>query len=198
MCRGLVIKALMESKEFRFQGVDARTEWRLGLILFFPAALIFISFTYGVSRLMPTVHFFYSVVPAAGLTVVASTLMLKLLAHAVKDKQWIVNVEPERVRISYKNHASNIPLDAIRIIKNRGNTGFRYVTIITRNETIKMRVGSTGFVPFSAAEDVAAVDAFIAHLKPYIDEHFKENFKKLHQQYCLFELRDICYENGKD
>jgi hypothetical protein len=168
----------MERKEFRFQGVDAGTELRLGLIMSIPALLIFISTAYGVSRFIPVAYFLAPVLAASGLTVAASIGILKLLSFTVKDKQWTVIAGGENLTLSFQKRTYNIPLDDIRIIKNMGNTGFRYLTIITRNETVKIRVGSTGFVPFSTAEDITAVDAFIAHLMPYIDKRFNRKILK--------------------
>jgi hypothetical protein len=168
------MKTLMESKEFKFQGVDAKTEWKLGLMLLFPAFLIFISSTYIVSLLIPDIYFLSPLLAASGLTFMASMGILKLLSNAVKDKQWIVNVDGEILHISFKNHSCNMLLDDIRIIKNMGNSGFRYLTITAKNETIKIRVGNAVLVPFSTAEDIATIDAFIAYLKPYMDERFNK------------------------
>ncbi|MDR1198662.1 MAG: hypothetical protein LBK94_06575 [Prevotellaceae bacterium] len=166
------------AKEFKFQGVDAKTECKLGLMLLFLTLLIFISSIYIVSLLIPDIYFLYPVFLASGLTVVVSIFILKFLSNAVKNKQWIIHVNNESLDISFKNHTCNIPLDDIRIIKNMGNSGFRYLTITANNETIKIRVGNTVLVPFSTAKDILTVDALINYLKPYINERFNKKILK--------------------
>jgi hypothetical protein len=168
----------MRSKEFKFQGVDAKTEWRLALILLFPALFIFIFFTCGVSLLISNISFLSPLLMASGLTIVISIFILKFLSNSVKNRQWIIKVDKKSLSISFGNRICNIFLDDIRIIKNMGDIGFRYLTIIAKNETVKIRVGNTGLVPFSTAEDIAIVDSFVEYLKPYMYERFNKKILK--------------------
>lgn len=162
---------------FKFQGIDAKTEWRIGLLAGIPGLFVFL----GTLFLLESVfglNFIVSIMTAAGLTLSVVLIVLKQLSKLGKNKIWTISIENHNVKISFQNQIWNFRLNEIRIIKNMGNVGFRYLTIITQTEKIKIRVGNTGFVPFSTQEDLQTLDEFITYLKPYIDENFNKKILK--------------------
>ncbi|REC41993.1 hypothetical protein [Chryseobacterium pennipullorum] len=165
---------MKEAKKFEFDGVDAKTEWKIGLILALPALGVFFLVMFIFEFYLPRTYFMYPVLSAAILTLVISILLLKLLSRTIKDKKWTIRVDESTLEITHKNKKHLIPLTTIRSIKNLGNVGFRYLTIITNKESIKIRVGNTGFVPFSAQKDIETIDAFIQHLSSYLQENFNK------------------------
>lgn len=104
--------------------------------------------------------------------------MLKQLSNLKKNKKWVITIENEDLKITFQDKVWKFQLSDIRIIKNMGNVGFRYLTIFTKTEKIKIRVGNTGFIPFSTEEDIMIVDKFIAYLKPFIEVNFNKMILK--------------------
>ncbi|MBV8326140.1 hypothetical protein [Chryseobacterium sp.] len=175
---------MKEIKNFQFDGIDAKTEWKIGLILAVPALAVFFLVMYIGELYLPKSSFLYPVLLASFLTIIVSILILKLLSTTIKDKKWNINVDESMLEITYKNEKKLIPLKDIRSIKNLGNVGFRYLTITTPDENIRMRVGNTGFVPFSTQKDLEIIDAFVDYLNPFLEENFnkKELKNKLNTQ----------------
>ncbi|MCW3161409.1 hypothetical protein [Chryseobacterium oryctis] len=165
---------MKESKKFQFEGIDAKTEWKIGLILAIPALFVFFSIMYLFEFYLPKTNFLYPVLSAAILTIIISLLLLKFLAKTIKNKTWIINANDTNLEIIYKEAKYIIPLKDIRIIKNLGNVGFRYLTIVTPEKSIKIRVGNTGFVPFSSQFDIEKVDEFLEYLTPFLNENFNK------------------------
>lgn len=178
------IPRMKETRNFQFDGVDAKTEWKIGLILAVPALAVFFLVMYVSEFYLPKTYFLYPVLLASVLTIVISILILKLLSGTIKDKKWNINIDDKVLEITYKNIKKAIPLTDIRSIKNLGNVGFRYLTIITHHETIKIRVGNTGFVPFSTQKDLEIFDDFVEYLRPFLYENFnkKELKNKINTQ----------------
>lgn len=149
-------------KNFTFQGIDAKYEWRLGLLSGIPAFFIFLG-TLMVSHSTLQLNFIISALIASGLTLTVVMLVLKQLSRLMKNKIWTALVDGENLKISFQNKIWEFQLSDIRILKNIGNVGFRYLTIITKTETIKIRVGNTGFVPFSTEEDIHILDELLGN-----------------------------------
>ncbi|PKF73770.1 hypothetical protein [Chryseobacterium sp. PMSZPI] len=175
---------MKETRNFQFNGIDAKTEWKIGLILAVPALGVFLLVMYLSESYLPKTYFLYPVLLAAVVTILISILILKFLSSSIKDKKWNININDKVLEITHKNIKKEIPLADIRSIKNLGNVGFRYLTIITHHETIKIRVGNTGFVPFSTQKDLENCDAFVEYLRPFLEENFnkKELKNKINTQ----------------
>lgn len=168
----------MEKKEFIFQGLDAKTELKTALLLIIPALLIMFSVLFISHIFFPNLYFLVPLVLAAVLTVSLSVLILNQLSKRIKDKNWIIIIEDENIDIKFRDSHYALKLSEIMMIKNLGQPGLRYLTIKTRNDVIKIRVGNTGLAPFSKEEDIEIVDSFIEYLKPYITENFNKKILK--------------------
>lgn len=169
----------MENKEFRFQGLDAKTEVRTALMLIIPSLMVMFGVLAIAHVAFPKMFFLFPLVFAAVLTVLVSVIILKLLVAKLKDKEWTIRIsEGKNVFVKFRNAEYNFELKDIIMIKNMGNTNIRYLTIETRQDKIKIRVGNTGFAPFSTAKDIEELDAFIEFIKFYIDENFNKKILK--------------------
>lgn len=168
----------MEKKEFVFQGLDAKTELKTALLLIIPALLIMFSVLFISHIFFPNLYFLVPLLLAAILTVSLSVLILNQLSKRIKDKNWIIIIENENIDIKFRDSHYALKLSDILKIKNLGQPGLRYLTIKTKNEVIKIRVGNTGLAPFSKEEDIEIVDSFIEYLKPYIIENFNKKILK--------------------
>ncbi len=164
----------MENKEFRFEGLDAKTEFKLALNLIFPALAVMIGTLVLTNMLFPKIHFLYPLLFAAFLTLVVCMFILKQLTKRVKGKEWLVEINNENVEIKFQNLHCIFGLAEIKMIKNLGNVGFRYLTIVTKKDSIKIRVGNTGLTPFSSDRDIEKLDEFVEYLTPYIRENFNQ------------------------
>lgn len=168
----------MEKKEFVFQGLDAKTELKTALLLIIPALLIMFSVLFISHIFFPNLYFLVPLLLAAILTVSLSVLILNQLSKRIKDKNWIIIIENENIDIKFRDSHYALKLSDILMIKNLGQPGLRYLTIKTRNDVIKIRVGNTGLAPFSKEEDIEIIDSFIEYLKPYIIENFNKKILK--------------------
>ncbi|KFF18898.1 hypothetical protein [Chryseobacterium sp. JM1] len=164
----------MENKEFRFEGLDAKTELKLALNLILPGLAVMIGTLILTNRLFPGIYFLYPLLFAAFLTLSVCMLILKQLAKRVKAKEWIVVINNENLKIKFQNLQYIFSLSDIKMIKNLGNDGFRYLTIITNKDVIKIRVGNTGLTPFSSEKDIEQLDDFVEYLMPYVWGNFNQ------------------------
>lgn len=164
----------MENKEFRFEGLDAKTELKLALNLIFPGLAVMIGVLILTNMLFPRIYFLYPLLFAAFLTLLVCIFILKQLTKRIKGKEWIVVINNENVQIKFQNLHYIFNLAEIKMIKNLGNAGFRYLTIVTQRDNIKIRVGNTGFTPFSSEKDIEKLDEFVEYLMPYIRENFNQ------------------------
>lgn len=164
----------MENKEFRFEGLDAKTELKLALSLIFPGLVVMIGTLVLINMLFPKIYFLYPLLFASLLTLSVCMFILKKLAKRVGGKEWIVVINNENVQIKFQNLHYIFNLADIKMIKNLGNAGFRYLTIITKKDNIKIRVGNTGLTPFSSEKDIEKLDEFVEYLMPYIRENFNQ------------------------
>lgn len=167
----------MKSKEFRFEGLDTKTELKLALNLILPGLIVMIGTLALTNMLLPKIHFLYPLLFAAFLTLSGCMLILKQLAKRIQAKEWVVVINNENLTIKFQNLQYIFNLADIKMIKNLGNAGFRYLTFITNKDIIKIRVGNTGLTPFSSEKDIEELDEFVKYLMPYIRENF--NQKKL-------------------
>ncbi|WP_300670318.1 hypothetical protein [Soonwooa sp.] len=168
----------MSNKKFIFQGLDAKTELRLSLLLVLPVLATMIGTLVIINMLFPKLYFLGSVVFSASLAVSVAVFILKYFSKKIKDKKWIIGIENDEVKISFRNTFYNFKLEDLVIIKNLGNVGFRYFSLKTKTEIIKIRVGNTALTPFSTDKDVEEVDNFVAYLMPYINENFNKKILK--------------------
>jgi len=164
----------MENKEFRFEGLDAKTELKLALSLILPGLTVMIGTLIVTNMLFPKIHFLYPSLFAASLTLSVCMLILKQLAKRVKDSEWVIVIHNGNLHIKFQNQHYNFSLTDMKRIKNLGSTGFRYLTIITDKDRIKIRVGNTGLTPFSSEKDIEQLDEFVKYLMPYIRENFNQ------------------------
>ena len=164
----------MKDKEFRFQGLDAKTEIRLALILIIPGLGTMLGVLFYGDLLFPGIHFLKSVSFASIMTLGVCLFIFKQLSRFIKEKEWVISIKDNNFHIRYRNLEYRFQASDIRMIKNLGNVGFRYLTIKTRTDTIKVRVGNTGMAPFSTQKDLDELDAFMEYMKPYIKRHFNQ------------------------
>lgn len=164
----------MNHKEFRFQGLDAKTEFKLALNLILPGLIVMIGTVIFTNMLFPKIHFLSPLLFAAFLTLSVCMLILKQLTKRVRFKEWVVVINSENLKIKFQNLQYIFNLTDIKMIKNLGNAGFRYLTIITNKDIIKIRVGNTGLTPFSSEKDIEQLDDFVEYLMVYVRENFNQ------------------------
>lgn len=164
----------MNHKEFRFQGLDAKTEFKLALNQILPGLIVMIGTVIFTNMLFPKIHFLSPLLFAAFLTLSVCMLILKQLTKRVRFKEWVVIINSENLKIKFQNLQYIFNLTDIKMIKNLGNAGFRYLTIITNKDIIKIRVGNTGLTPFSSEKDIEQLDDFVEYLMVYVRENFNQ------------------------
>ncbi|WP_412468144.1 hypothetical protein [Pedobacter sp. KLB.chiD] len=163
----------MPHKEFRFQGLDARTEWKTALLLFIPAIVIMLGFLFLLYHFFPQFHPLSATIGAGTLTATSMILLHQQLVKRIKDRTWTIIIdESDMLEISFQQYHYRFPLTDLVTIKNLGNVDLRYLTLMTKTAVIKIRVGNAAFASFSSTQDIQTLDTFIAHLKPYLDQHF--------------------------
>lgn len=183
--------------DYTINGIDYKTEIRLGLTLgIILLTLMGIAF-FLMSRQerLPNLNIGIFV----GLVMAITVIYLKVSMKFIKYKVWEVHVADEHISFNYGNKITTFPLTDITMIKNLGNsTVFRYLSFITKNESVKMRVGDGGLTPFSGKDDVAKIDELIQKLMPYIDENFniKGEKKIILTQFCFKNMG--VYVNKKE
>lgn len=165
------------NKVYRFKGVNSETEWRFGLLAAAPTLLVLLGCLFLFKEIF-NFHFILSFIIASVICVLMILFIIKKLSNQNKNLYWIISLANDDIDISFRDKNWKFQLKDIRIIKNMGNVGFRYLTIITKTDKIKIRVGNIALVPFSTDTDIIEVDNFIASLKPYIDENFNKKILK--------------------
>lgn len=118
-------------KEFSFKGLDAKTELRLALYLIIPALVTMIGTSFIFHQFLRGFSGRTSILIAAFLTFSVCVILLKILVKTVKDKQWKVKIENQILELKFQNLHYQFPLSSIKVIRNVGNHGFRYLTIKT-------------------------------------------------------------------
>ncbi|WP_347218724.1 hypothetical protein [Chryseobacterium sp.] len=164
----------MKDREFSFQGLDFKTELKLALVLIIPALFTMLGVLFGGELLFPKIHFLKSVAFASVMTIGICMITLKQLSRLVKEKTWRINIKDNNFHITFRNLAYQFQGSEIKMIKNMGNVGLRYLTIKTADQTIRIRVGDTGLAPFSSQKDIDELDAFVQYIKPYIIKNFNK------------------------
>ncbi|UHO37402.1 hypothetical protein H5J24_17035 [Chryseobacterium capnotolerans] len=164
----------MKDCEFIFQGLDFKTELKLALVLIIPGLCIMLGVLFGGELLFPNIHFLKSVSFAVMLTIGVCIITLKQLSKLVKEKTWFIRIKDNHFHITFRNLEYRFQASEVKMIKNLGNVGLRYLTIKTLDQTIKIRVGNTGLAPFSSQKDIDELDAFVQYMKPYIHKNFNK------------------------
>lgn len=164
----------MKDRVFSFQGLDFKTELRLALVLIIPGLCIMLGVLFGGDLLFPNIHFLKSVAFASIMTIGVCMITLKQLSRFVKEKTWTINIKDNHFHITFRNLEYRFQASEIKMIKNLGNVGLRYLTIKTTDHTIRIRVGDTGLAPFSSQKDIDELDAFVQYMKPYINKNFNK------------------------
>lgn len=169
----------MENKEFRFQGLDAKAELQISLWLVIPALIMMFGTLYLSHQIFSNAFFLFPIIIAALITILGSITLLQIISNKINDKEWIIRIsKQETINARFRNNVYDFNLTDIVMIKNMGNKGVRYLTIKTNGRLLKIRVGHTGFAPFSTEADITELDAFIAYLRPYIDQNFNTKVLK--------------------
>lgn len=169
----------MENKEFRFQGLDAKTELQISLWLVIPALIMMFGTLYLSHQIFSNAYFLFPIIVAALITILGSITLLRIISNKINDKEWVIRInKQETITVRFRNYIYLFNLTDIVMIKNMGNEGVRYLTIKTSDKLLKIRVGHTGFAPFSSEADITKLDAFIAYLRPYIDQNFNTKVLK--------------------
>lgn len=169
----------IEEKEFRFQGLDRRTEMRLSLMVI-PIAVVIVGGVFVGMWVGFSLNF--DRLPVKLMTALIFGLVLAIFGLVVKrapHKEWVIRVVNNRLLITFGDKRFDIPLENLRRIENMGQQGFRYLTLVTQDgQQVRIRAGVTAMTPFSKEEDLHTVDQFIKYLKPYIDKHFNQKILK--------------------
>ena len=161
-------------KEFRFKGVDLKTELILGFMLSIPLMIIVPGFFYLIHVLSEGSPVAGNLLWASSLILASSVLLLKFFTKRIKNRLWVIKAGETELDITFRDKHYSFSLSEIRIIKNLGGHGLRYLTIITKKEKVRIRVGDIALAPFSTQKDIEEVDAFVAYLKPYINRNFNK------------------------
>ncbi|SDJ91763.1 hypothetical protein [Chryseobacterium jejuense] len=164
----------MKDRVFSFQGLNFKTELRLALLLIIPGLCTMLGILFGGDLLFPNIHFLKSVAFASIMTIGVCMITLRQLSRLVKEKTWIINIKDNQFHITFRNLDYQFHASEIKMIKNLGNIGLRYLTIKTADNIIKIRVGDTGLAPFSSQKDIDELDAFVQYIKPYINKNFNK------------------------
>lgn len=172
----------MKDREFTFQGLDFKTELRLALVLIIPGLCTMFGVLFGGEFLFPNISFLKSASFAIIMTIGVCMITLKQLSRLVKEKTWTINIKDNCFHITFRNLNYQFHASQIKMIKNMGNVGLRYLTIKTADQTVKIRVGNTGLAPFSSQKDIDELDSFVQYMKPHIVKNFNKK-----------ELRNIMY-----
>lgn len=163
--------------DYTINGIDYKTEIRLGLTLgiILLTLLGFAFFLMSRQERIPNL----SIGIFVGLVMAITVIYMKVSMKFIKYKVWEVHVGDEHISFNYGNKITTFPLADITMIKNLGNsTAFRYLSFITKDKSIKIRVGNGDLTPFSGKDDVAKIDELIQKLMPYIGENFNKKEEK--------------------
>ena len=181
----------MEEKTYEFYGVDAKTEWKMGLL--FGAAFIVIwvisyfiiywlwrkyiigdNFITGYyeTKIMNLIFF-----GSMFLGFLGSLGILKFLGNT-KAKKWSIVKQKDKLIIEYDHKIKEFLFSEITQINVLGNVGFRYLTIKDKTKKVKIRVGTTSLTPFSQQSDLEIVDSFVNNeLMHFLNKNFTKKDK---------------------
>ncbi|TWP25272.1 hypothetical protein ETU10_01160 [Apibacter muscae] len=164
-------------KEYKFYGVDFKTELKLGgicgvliLCLLTFIEIIFHQITPRVSLYQRMINIFISL---------AITLLLIRFLGKKLRKIWILQLKDKKILIEYNKKKKEINLDQIKKIIINGGSELRYFTIITSIEKIKIRLGTGALAPFSKKKDLEEIDCFTKQLQPYLNQNFIKNDRRV-------------------
>ncbi|TWP30803.1 hypothetical protein ETU09_00110 [Apibacter muscae] len=169
-------------KEYKFYGVDFKTELKLAIIvglifiILWPA---FIFFYYKLSgleylRWIPKSVFFGAMIIALAIALIS----LHFLGKKFR-KLWLLQIKDKKILIEYNKKKKEINLDQIIKIIINGGSELRYFTIITSIEKIKIRLGTGVLAPFSKKKDLEEIDYFTKQLQPYLNQNFIKNDRRV-------------------
>ncbi|WP_426791355.1 hypothetical protein [Sphingobacterium sp. WOUb80] len=167
----------MRQLKYYIKGVDLKTELLIGfsivpfIILFGQLSIIlFRSINHVEFRNIP--HFVFLGGGLAGLSV--GLLLAKILGKKMSEFWEIILINDLELTIRFKKRKWEMKLDEILKFKIYGSTNFKYVSIYTNNQVIKMRFGNSGLTPFSTINDLKELDNFMAEILPYFDKNYEK------------------------
>ena len=155
-------------KTYEFFGVDAKTEWRLGLIF---GIILLVLVVFLAICLMPLFEKVMSFLLALSLGLGCGLFILNLLGKKHR-KLWRVKMMDDKCQIWYGNKEHLFLWNDIIQMSIEGNVGFRYFTIKTQTQAVKIRVGTSPLTPFSQKRDLEVLDTCINTLKSFLNEYF--------------------------
>lgn len=162
------------NKKYKIAGVDLKIELMIALSIV-PFFLIFSILTIFLYHNITGIEFrnipFYIIVGGMLLGISLGLLFAKVLGKKMNGI-WKIEVYPEELLISFKKEKWTIKLDNISKFKIFGNPNFKYVSIFTNNETVRMRIGNSGLTPFSTPDDLKQLDNFIKEVNPYLEKNY--------------------------
>ena len=183
----------MEEKTYEFYGVDAKTEWKMGL-LFGTAFIViwvisyFIIYwlwrKYIIGNNFITGHYETKIMNliffgSMFLGFLGSLGILKFLGNT-KAKKWSIIKQKDKLIIEYDHNCYEILLDDITKVKVYGSSEFRYFTIKDNNKGVRIRVGASQLTPFSRKGDLQILDSFINNeLMHFLNKNFTKKDRKL-------------------
>ncbi|WP_159479889.1 hypothetical protein [Chryseobacterium sp. 18068] len=164
------------SKKYNIKGVDLKTELIIALSII-PFFLLFSVLSLFLYNRLTGVEFrnipFYIVLGGMILGIVIGLLFAKALAKKMNGV-WKIEEQGDTLEIVFKQQKWKIGLNNILKFKIFGNSNFKYISIFTADETIRMRIGNSGLTPFSAPEDLIHLDSFIKEIQPYFDKNYSK------------------------
>lgn len=171
----------MEKKEFQFYGVDLKTELSIGLaagltlvIVWF--GLIFFYYQYfGLDSILRIPKRIFFLCLLIGFSV--CVFLLKFLGSQFKSI-WLITVLNDHIVVSFKNEKWILEKKVIKKINYLGNENFRYLSLFTNEQKIKIRVGTNFLTPFSTKEDLRIIDEFVEFISPFLKNNFDNKIKR--------------------
>ncbi|MFL9834244.1 hypothetical protein [Chryseobacterium terrae] len=162
--------------KYNITGVDLKTELIIALSIV-PFFLLFSALSLFLYNNLTGVEFrnipFYITLGGMISGIILGLFFAKFLGKKMNDV-WLIKEEDGILEINFKKKSWTIQLNNIAKFKIFGNSNFKYVSIFTANETVKMRIGNSGLTPFSSPEDLMKLDNFIDEIKPYFDKNYSK------------------------
>lgn len=85
-----------------------------------------------------------------------------------------IEIQEKFIEVKFKNNNCLIDFSYITKLQINGNSDFKYLSIYTNTQSIRMRIGNSGLTPFSAQEDFLELDRFICEISPHFVQKYRE------------------------
>lgn len=182
---------------YKFFGVDFRTELLLGFIAGFLCILFWFGFLFcyyeyfdldSILRISKQIFFFCMF---SGLLI--CLIILRFMGIYCRSL-WHISEHQNQFIVSFKKYKWVIEKKNIQKIEYIGNESFRYLSFISDNHKVKIRVGYNVLTPFSRKEDLEILEKFIESIKPFLFENFSNKNKKI----IRFDNQGVYLKNNNE